>query len=151
MVVGRTLSTAWVIISILALERFLGNKYSIKILCFMEVEIVLNMETQEISNKLVTNGYPWVASFVENVLSVPFHPRWGEQRLASFPEGAHRSNWVAQSADKFSTPPPQWDVIRASKRLQMGLVWSCSPHLQILGSPLLNSVSRSLKTSLIPL
>lgn len=48
MVVDHTLSTSVVVISILTLEHFLGNKYSIKILCFMDVEVVLKMETQEI-------------------------------------------------------------------------------------------------------
>lgn len=49
MVVDHTLSTAVVIISVWTLEHFLGNKYSLKILCFMDVEVVLKMEIQEIN------------------------------------------------------------------------------------------------------
>lgn len=49
MIAGHTLSTTGVMISILTLEHFIGNKYSIKIFCFMDVEEVLKMETQEIS------------------------------------------------------------------------------------------------------
>lgn len=52
MVVGHILSTAGVIISELALECFLGKKCSMNSTCFMVVEVVLKMETQEIS-KLV--------------------------------------------------------------------------------------------------
>lgn len=51
MVVGHTLSLAGVTISTLALEHFLRNKYSINIVCFMVVEVVLKMETQEISEQ----------------------------------------------------------------------------------------------------
>lgn len=39
-----------VITSILALEGFLGNKFSIHFVCFTVMEVILKMEAQEISN-----------------------------------------------------------------------------------------------------
>ena len=82
-------------------------------------------------------------------LSAPFRPRQGEWIFATFPEGAHWYNWVAQSADKLSTPQtptstpqPGWD--RSLQTFADGSSLKLFSPPQVLSLPLLNSVGRSL-------
>lgn len=56
MAVGHVPATAGVIFPVLALECFLGNKFGMSSICSMVVEVVLKMETQEISTLV---GHLW--------------------------------------------------------------------------------------------
>ena len=87
MVVDHTLSTAVVIISISTLEHFLGNKYSIKILCTYSGPKSMFCPLKKNNNDYLLSSYHVLDTTMSLIHTIPFNMQ--RANSSNSPEGIY--------------------------------------------------------------